>query len=193
MATPTAGPDPEDRRAGIAVELERCRADLHWLLEEAAPSELKAGSIGTRWTNEQLLFHMVFGFMVVRTLLPLVRLVSRLPPPVGRVFARTLDALERPFHTVNYLGSCVAALVFNRRRMGALCDRTIGSLRTSLRGQSSQQLGRGMPFPVRWDPYFTAFMTVEQVYAYPALHYAHHRAQLGLVAARTTRPWPGPE
>jgi len=192
VATPGAGREREERRAGIVAELERCRADLHWLLEQATPGELRAASIGTRWTNEQLLFHMVFGFVVVRTLLPLVRLVSRLPAPVGRGFARVLDALHRPFHVVNYLGSCAAALLFNRHRMGALCDRTIGSLHRSLQRQSDVQLGRGMPFPVRWDPYFTAFMTVEQVYAYPAQHYAHHRAQLALTAARERRPWPAP-
>ncbi len=180
------------RRALIATELERCRADLHWLLGEATSRELVGGSVGTRWTNEQLLFHMVFGFVVVRTLLPLVHLVSRLPSPVGRGFARTLDALHRPFHVVNYLGSCAAALVFDRNRMGRLCDLTIGSLRRSLDARSDEELDRGMPFPTRWDPYFDAFMTVEQVYAYPVLHYAHHRAQLALVASRETRPWPPP-
>ena len=33
---------------------------------------------GTRWTNEQLLFHMVFGYMIVQRLLILVRVFSRL-------------------------------------------------------------------------------------------------------------------
>ena len=47
---------------------------------------------GTRWTNEQLLFHMVFGYMIVLRLLILVKLFSRLPDRVGRVFAGLLDA-----------------------------------------------------------------------------------------------------
>ena len=34
---------------------------------------------GTRWTNEQLSFHMVFGYMIVHRLLILVKLFSRLP------------------------------------------------------------------------------------------------------------------
>lgn len=154
--------------------------DLHVLLSSATRAQLRRRSNGTRWTNEQLLFHMVFGFLVVRRLLPLVRLVSRLPAPVGRGFAWVLDAGRRPFHVVNYLGSCGGPLVFNRDRLGWLCDRTIAAVIASLETEREDMLGRGMPFPTSWDPYFTAFMTLESVYAYPVLHYRHHRAQLTL-------------
>lgn len=164
----------------ITDELEQARGDLHALLAVATPTRLGARSNGTRWTNEQLLFHMVFGFLVVRRLLRLVRLVSRLPAPVGRGFARLLDAGRIPFHWVNYLGSCGGALVFNRDRMGWLCDRTIGALIANLAREREEGLARGMPFPTSWDPYFTEFMTLEDVYRYPVLHYRHHRAQLTL-------------
>jgi hypothetical protein len=176
-----ANPEKVDRRE-IAHELEWARRDLHGLLATAAPDQLRRRSNGTRWTNEQLLYHMVFGFLVVRRLLPLVRLVSRLPAPVGRGFARLLDAGTVPFHWVNYLGSCAGALVFDRRRMGWLCDRTIAGLATSLEHEPEEPLARGMPFPTRWDPYFRPFMTLEDVYGYPVLHYRHHRAQLTLDA-----------
>jgi hypothetical protein len=167
-------------RAAIADVLEWARRDLHALLAVATPDRLRARSNGTRWTNEQLLYHMVFGFLVVRRLLPLVRLVSRLPAPAGRGFARLLDAGTLPFHWVNYLGSCAGALVFDRDRMGWLCDRTIAGLIASLEREPETSLARGMPFPTGWDPYFTAFMAVEDVYRYPVLHYRHHRAQLSL-------------
>jgi hypothetical protein len=168
---------------GIADELEWARRDLHVLLAAATPDRLRARSDGTRWTNEQLLYHMVFGFLVVRRLLPLVRLVSRLPGWVGRGFARLLEAGTVPFHWINYLGSCAGALVFNRRRMGWLCDRTIAGLTTSLGHEPEESLARGMPFPTSWDPYFREFMTLEDVYGYPVLHYRHHRAQLTLETA----------
>ena len=45
--------------------------------------------VGLVGLNEQLLFHMVFGYMVVQRLLVLVRVFSRLPDAVSRVFART--------------------------------------------------------------------------------------------------------
>lgn len=178
---PAAGAGGTDAdRDAIAAELTRCCRDLHELLAEATPTGLRARSNGTRWSNEQLLFHMVFGFLVVRRLLPLVRLMGRLPAPVGRTFARLLDAAAAPFHLVNFLGSCAGATVFNARRMGRLCDRTVAALIAKLASEPEPVLLKGMPFPVRWDPYFTSFMTLRNVYRYPVLHYRHHRAQLTL-------------
>lgn len=171
--------EPIDR-AAIAASLIGCRDDLHALLVEATPAVLHAPSDGTKWTNEQLLFHMVFGFLIVRRLLPLVRVVSVLPSWVGRRFAGLLDGGRAPFHWVNYAGSCGGAIVFNHSRMGRLCDHTIDSLVVSLEREPAERLGRGMPFPPSWDPYFAPLMTLAAVYAYPALHYAHHRTQLSL-------------
>lgn len=67
-----------DRRATVAG-YSRALRELNCWLENATPSDLRRKSNGTRWTNEELLFHMVFGYMVVRSLLPLVRIMSRLP------------------------------------------------------------------------------------------------------------------
>lgn len=167
-------------RAAIAADLIACRDDLHHLLATATPERLGARSNGTAWTNEQLLFHMVFGFLIVRTLIPLVRAVSALPPSAGRGFARVLDSGRVPFHWINYAGSCVGALVFNHARMGRLCDHTIDHLVASLEAEPNQRLGRGMPFPTSWDPYFQTYMRLADVYAYPVLHFVHHRAQLTL-------------
>jgi hypothetical protein len=175
-ATPSAPVD----RAAIATDLQECRADLHHLLAGATHDRLRARSNGTAWTNEQLLFHMVFGFLVVRRLLPLVRMVSAIPPAVGRAFAAALSAGRRPFHWVNYAGSCGGALVFNRDRMGRLSDHTIEHLINRLEEEPEARLTRSMPFPTSWDPYFQPRMSMADVYAYPALHYRHHRAQLTL-------------
>jgi hypothetical protein len=172
---------PVDRRA-IADDLEACRDVLHALLAQAGPADLRRRSQGTRWTNEQLLFHMVFGFLVVRALVPLVRGMGRLPAPVGRGFAALLDSTRRPFHLVNYWGSCVGARVFDAGRMGRLGDRVVAALCRSLTGRSERSLGRGMPFPTSWDPYFTEYMTLADVYRYPSLHFEHHRRQLTLGA-----------
>jgi len=102
----------------IRSEMDRVRADFRELVDSATVRELRRPTNGTKWTNEQLLFHMVFGFMIVRVLLGLVRLLGRLPAPVGRGFAAVLDSAGRPFHVVNYWGSCGAALVFNHARTG---------------------------------------------------------------------------
>lgn len=69
-------------RDAIPADLERARVAFHRLLAAAGPDDWGRPTRGTRWTNEQLLFHMVFGYMVVQLLLVLVRVMSRLPDRV---------------------------------------------------------------------------------------------------------------
>lgn len=172
--------------ASLATELERARGDFHALLAMVADDEWTKPTQGTRWNNEQLLFHMVFGYMVVQRLLILVRVLSHLPEWVSRWFARTLNATSTPFHAINFLGTNAAAIVYNRHRMGARMDRVIDALQRSLIGHNATALGRGMHFPTRWDPYFRDFMTLADVYQYPGQHYDHHRRQLTLAKLRPT-------
>ncbi|WP_459383536.1 DinB family protein [Arthrobacter humicola] len=164
----------------ILTGYSRARRHLDALLQDAAPKDLGRESTGTRWTNEELLFHMVFGYMVVRALLPLVHVVSRLPRPAGRAFAAVLNAGTGPFDVVNYWGSRAAARVYNRRRMSRKLDRTIAALSLRLEHENPQTLARSMPFPDRWDPFFTPLMKLSDVYAYPTLHFDFHAKQLSL-------------
>ena len=61
-----AADDSTIDRAEIAADLERARVDFHRLLAEAELKDAWAKPTrGTRWTKEQLLFHMVFGYMIV--------------------------------------------------------------------------------------------------------------------------------
>ena len=79
----------------IDVEMRRAQAAFHQLITGASPDDLQHSTDGTRWTNRQLLFHMVLGYGVVRTLLPLVRArgasvtAAGLPPPSTPVAARS--------------------------------------------------------------------------------------------------------
>ncbi|MBC9822121.1 DinB family protein [Terrabacter sp. MAHUQ-38] len=168
----------------ICAELDRARADFRDLLDTATVAQLRQPSDGTRWTNEQLLFHMLFGYLLVRNLLVLVRAFARLPDAVSRRFAALLDAGTRPFHVVNYIGSLGGARVLGYARMERLMDRVTHSLQSSLRRQSAAALDRGMHFPVGWDPYFKEYMTLREIYHYPTQHYDHHRRQLTLAEAR---------
>jgi hypothetical protein len=114
-------------RAEIEADLERARVELRRQLVEAERTNAwTKPTHGTRWTNEQLLFHMVFGYMVVQRLLVLVRVFRRLPPQVSRVFARALNAVTTPFDVVNYYGSYAAALVYNLTTATEWARRWIG-------------------------------------------------------------------
>lgn len=170
------GPTKADILAGYS----RARADLNTWLESATAADFRRGSNGTRWTNEELLFHMVFGYMVVRTLLPLVHIISRLPKPVGRAFAALLNAGTRPFDVINYWGSRGAALFYNKRRMARKLEKTITAIARRLEREGPTSLSRSMPFPDRWDPFFAPSMTLNDVYAYPTKHFDFHARQLSL-------------
>lgn len=170
----------EPTKAEILAGYSRARHILDAWLESTTAADLRRRSNGTRWTNEELLFHMVFGFMVVRALLPMVHVISRLPRPVGKAFAATLNTGTRPFDVVNYWGSRAAALVYNRRRMGRKLEKTVAAIARRLERESSTSLARSMPFPDRWDPFFAPSMTLNDVYAYPTLHFDFHARQLSL-------------
>ena len=173
--------DPIDH-AGLAADLENARIEFHRLLDVAGPHDWGRPTRGTRWTNEQLLFHMVFGYMIVQRLLILVKVFNRLPDELSRSFARLLNAATKPFDVINYYGSSAAALVYNRHRMGAKMDRVIAALQRKLARESDDASQRGMHFPTRWDPFFQDYMTLADLYRYPGRHFDFHAHQLTLTA-----------
>jgi len=172
-------------RQSIHAEMERTRATFHALVSQATPVDLRRASAGTRWTNEQLLFHMLLGYMVVRALLGLVRMFGRLPAGFSRRFAWLLNAGTRPFHVVNYLGSCGGALVFRGVRLTRKFDRTIAALQHHLDEETDEALGRRMYFPVGWDPFFSERMSLLEVYHYGTQHFDFHQRQLTLQQPRS--------
>lgn len=160
----------------IRTEMRRAQADFEQLVAEASRGDLRRRTNGTRWTNRELLFHMVLGFGVVRTLLPLVRTLGRLGHSRG--FAATLNACRGPFHWINYLGPCVAGRVVTPRAMTALLGRVIGSLEHRLAVETKRSLELTMHMPTEWDPYFAPTMSVLDVYHFGTQHFDHHRSQL---------------
>lgn len=167
-------------KASITQEMTAARRELHALVETATAGDLRRPSDGTRWSNGELLFHMVFGYMIVRTLLPLVHLMGRLPSGVSRAFSGVLGATTPAFHVVNYLGARGGALVFRGERLSRRMDLTVDALLRRLEHETEASLERSMHFPVGWDPYFRDVMTVGAVYHYATQHFEHHRRQLSL-------------
>lgn len=167
-------------RQTVHEDFERVRATYRTLLGSASDDALRRRSAGTRWTNRQLLFHMLLGFLIMRALLALAKIVARLPASVGRGWARLLNAGTRPFDVVNFAGSWLGGSVLPKRVMVVLCDRTIAALHRRLDREDEAGLAKGMPYPTRWDPCFREFMTVADLYRFPVRHFDFHRAQLSL-------------
>ncbi len=153
---------------------------MHQLVSQAGAVDLRGRTNGTRWTNGQMLWHMAFGYLLVRRLLPMVRLFGRLPERYSHAFAAVLNAGTRPFHYLNYAGAVGGATVFHGPRLTRQLDHTIDRLHRRLDAEPDDVLNRRMCFPVGWDPFFHDSMTLEQVYRYPTQHYDFHRAQLTL-------------
>ncbi|GLZ30586.1 hypothetical protein Lesp02_27750 [Lentzea sp. NBRC 105346] len=167
-------------KQSVHDDMDRARTIFHALLDGADADDLRRPSQGTRWTNRQLLFHMLLGYLIIRALRNLARLFGRLPAKASRGFARLLNAGTRPFDFVNYLGSWLGGNFLSPRAMGVLFDRTIAALHRRLEAESESELGRGMHYPVRWDPFFSDFMTLADIYRFPTQHFDFHRAQLTL-------------
>ncbi len=167
-----------DRQA-VHEQWEHDRATLHQLVATATTADLRRRSRGTRWTNQQLLFHLVFGYQIVRALLILVRIFGRLPDSASRRFATALNAATPAFHVINYVGSCGGGLI-GPRRAAQWLDHIIASLHRSLDRAGEANLERGMHYPTRWDPFFQSSMTLADIYRYPAQHFAFHQQQLTL-------------
>ncbi|HWE87994.1 MAG TPA: DinB family protein [Pseudonocardiaceae bacterium] len=170
-----------DRQA-VHDELESARTEFHRLLDGATEAELRRPSDGTRWTNQELLFHMLFGYLIVRALLVLVRVFSHLPVRASRGYARLLDAGTTPFDVVNYYGSRIGARLLTTARLRGTCDRVIMALHRRLDAETDEDLAGGMHYPTRWDPFFADYLTLADIYRYPTQHFRFHREQLTLDA-----------
>ena len=167
-------------RLSVHDELERARADFRRLFESSDDEALRKPSNGTRWSNRELLFHMLLGYLIIRALLGLVRVFGRLPRGASRGYARLLNAATRPFDEINYLGSYAGGRTLRPARMVALFDRVVDKLHRRLDAETDADLERGMHYPTRWDPFFEDYMTLADVYHFPTQHYDFHRRQLTL-------------
>jgi len=160
--------------------MERARETFHALLDSAPDTALHRRSTGTRWTNRQLLFHMLLGYLIIRALRTLLVLFSHLPDPAGQRFARTLNRLTAPFDIVNFAASWLAGTVLPRPALIALFDRVIAALHQRLDQEHDSTLALSMHYPTRWDPFFHDVMTLADLYHFPTQHFEFHRAQLTL-------------
>ena len=179
-------------REVVHQELETARATFQHLVATATEADLRRRSDGTRWTNKQLLFHMLLGYLILRALTRLVRVFGRLPDGVSRAYARFLNRATTPFDAVNYLGSWAGGNTRTTRRMVVLFDRVVAKLHQRLDAESDTDLTRGMHYPTRWDPFFTDYMTLADVYRFPTRHFHFHERQLSFGDRLGSLPPAGP-
>ena len=165
-------------KLAVHEELERVRQGFARHIADMTAADLSQASNGTKWTNRQLLFHMLFGYVIVRRLIWMVKLLSYLPNVATKPFAAMLNSAAKPFNWVNYIGPVGAARIISPARMQHWLDGLTVWLEKDLNRQDSKSLGRGMYYPTKWDPYFKRHMTLADLYRYPTQHFDHHDRQL---------------
>ena len=50
----------------IHDEMQRARNEFHARLAHASSADLARATNGTRWTKRELLFHMLYGYLITR-------------------------------------------------------------------------------------------------------------------------------
>jgi hypothetical protein len=178
MGFSMAAPDAGTVRERLRAELATTRSDFHRLLQALSEEEWRRQSKNPGWTNGQILFHMTFGFMILRSLIPLVRVFGRLPEQYSKLFSNALDASTPLFNRVNAFGARGGGTIFGRRRLGKRFESTYRSLLRTLDTIGDDEWGKGMHYPTRWDSLFDEYMTLEKLFHYPTVHFRFHRDQL---------------
>jgi hypothetical protein len=154
------------------------RSELHAILDSLPEGAWNELSANPGWTNGQLLFHILLGFILVPSLFWLIRLFSHLPDAFSRVFARMLNASTPLFNRINAVGPRIGAHIFSRQRLGRQYDRVHRAILKKIDSVGPDEWTRGMHYPTRWDPRFDDYMNFERLFRYPMIHFRHHRAQL---------------
>ena len=165
-------------RQTLHTELAAARAEFVSLVHGFSEQDVSRPSLNPGWSNAEILAHILFGFMITNSLMPLARLWGRLPPESSRWFAGMLNSFTRPFNWINGLGARGQARVFTQQRIPRLLERAVASLDRHIDSIGPTEWQRGMYYPDKWDPGFDKFMTVEKLFRYPIRHFHFHLGQL---------------
>jgi hypothetical protein len=174
------GPGPDSTGDPVRQGLLWIDEDFRRIIGTVRAAELGAPTRGTRWTNRQLLFHMVLGQNIALSSIPLFGAFSHLPPNASRAWSALLEACARPYNWVNWAGAVAGARVMDAGSMERMMNRTTRMILRWYDRASPEDLGRGMSVPPSWDPYFAEWMDRRDILEWAPRHYRHHRAQLTL-------------
>ena len=132
--------------------------------------------IGRAATRSVVLSSMLL--IVINVLLPVARLWGRLPKGSSKGFAGLLNLFTVPFNWFNALGARGQGKVFTRQRIGRIYDRVYFSLLGKINSIKDEEWEHGMYYPTKWDSNFSEFMTLEELFYYPVIHFNFHLEQI---------------
>jgi hypothetical protein len=164
----------------IRDDLAEAGRRFHELVDSMSDSDWKTPSRNPAWTNGQVVYHVLFGFILIPALFGMIRFWSRMPPRFSRSFARALNWSTPVFNLANSLGPKGQAALFGQKRAIPIFDRVHRAILRRVDSLEQGEWRRGMYYPDRWDNLFRDFMTYEDLFRYPGLHLKKHLNQLAL-------------
>lgn len=167
-----------DVKAAIRVDFETTRSSFHALLNSLSNENLQKKSLNPGWTNGEIFFHMTFAFMILSSLIPMVRFWGRLPGRYSKIFARILNNFTGTFNWINAIGARIGGRIYRGKSIGDKYDKVIYSLLRRLDSIGPDEWQRGMHYPLKWDALFKEYMTIEDIFRYPVIHYEFHLNQI---------------
>lgn len=161
-------------KTSLLSEFEDSRLTFHMLLDSLSDEDLCKESRNPPWTNKQILFHMVFGFFLLPSLIVIVLLFGRLPRTFSKSFATLLNRATRPFNVINSLGPRGGGRVFTRTGLSKVYDGVFAFILRLVLLLPEDELERGMHYPTQWDPLFSDYMTLTEILRFPMRHFYFH-------------------
>jgi hypothetical protein len=168
----------EGQRTQLRPELEAARSEFHTMVASISERAWTQPSRNTGWTNGQIVFHVLLGFVLVVPLARLLVFFDHLPDSCSRLFARALDISTPLFDRMNALGPRVGARLLGRAGVIRKFDQVHGAILTRLDRARPADWNATMYYPTRWDPRFQTRMDLAALLRYPIDHLRHHREEL---------------
>lgn len=175
-----SGADVRPLDEELRTTLESARQTFHALIDSMSDEDLRRRSRNPGWTNGQILFHMAFGFILLPSLVRMIRFWSLFPKGFSRPFAALLDASTPVFNWINGLGPRFGARIYHGSALARKYDRTHARILRILDSTRPGDMALGMHYPKRWDPLFDGYLTLERLFRYAPAHLESHVGQLDL-------------
>jgi DinB superfamily len=170
--------DFEAQRACLRSDLEAARGEFHAMVASISEREWTAPSQNPGWTNGQVVFHILLGFILVVPLARLLVFFDHLPALCSRIFAGILNLSTPLFNRINAVGPRAGARLLGRAGIISKFDHVHRAILARLDQACPGDWAAAMNYPTRWDPRFQTRMDLAALLRYPIDHLQHHRDQL---------------
>jgi hypothetical protein len=159
----------------IRTELEKSRAEFHATLNSMTLDTWNKQSRNPAWTNGEVMFHIMFAYMLIPRLWWILKFFTHLPKSYSKVFAAILTFFTPLYHFANKNGPRGGAKIYKLQKLGKKYDKVHKSILRKLNSMKPEDFELGMYYPQGWDKNnFKEYMTMEDLFLWSTLHFKYH-------------------